>query len=99
MKTSKQNTQLQFDKNPIKIWAGDFPGGPVDKSPPSIAGNMGLVPGQGTMIPHAVGQLLSPQARTTEPMSSGAHMPCLEGNLHAAMKIPPAATKTPRSPK
>ena len=75
MKTSKQNTQLQFDKNPIKIWAGDFPGGPMDKSPPSIAGNMGLVPGQGTMIPHAVGQLLSPQARTTEPTCSGAHLP------------------------
>lgn len=29
----------------LKIW-GDFPGGPV-KTPPSNAGSIGLVPGQG----------------------------------------------------
>ena len=35
----------------------DFPGGPVVKNPPYNAGDMGLIPGQGTKIPYAVGQL------------------------------------------
>ena len=43
----------------------DFPGGPVVKNPPSNAGDVGLIPGQGTKIPHAMGQL-SPHATTTE---------------------------------
>jgi len=43
----------------------DFPGGPVVKSPPCNAGDMSLIPGQGTKIPHAAGQL-SPGAATTE---------------------------------
>ena len=33
----------------------DSPGGPVVKNPPSNAGDMGSIPGQGTEIPHAVG--------------------------------------------
>ena len=45
---------------------GDFPSGPVAKNPPSIAGDAGLIPGWGTKIPHAAGQL-SPCATTTEP--------------------------------
>ena len=45
---------------------GDFPGGPVVKNLPSSAGDTGLIPGQGTNIPHAVGQL-SPHVTTTEP--------------------------------
>ena len=44
----------------------DFPGGPVIKSLPSNAGNTGLIPGQGTNILHATGQL-SPHTITTEP--------------------------------
>ena len=44
---------------------GDFPGGPAVKNPPYNAGDMGLIPSQGTKIPHAAGQL-SPQATTTE---------------------------------
>ena len=44
----------------------DFPGGPVVKNPPSNAGDVGLIPGQGTKIPHATGQL-SPRTTTTEP--------------------------------
>ena len=70
----------------------DFPGGPVVKNPPSNAGDTGSIPGQGTKIPHAVGQL-SPCATTTElmrlneracvlqitePMRPGAHAPQLE---------------------
>ena len=35
----------------------DFPGGPVVKNLFSNAGDTGLIPGQGTKIPHAVGQL------------------------------------------
>ena len=31
---------------------GDFPGGTVDKNPPANAGGPGLIPGQGTKIPH-----------------------------------------------
>ena len=35
----------------------DFPSNPVVKSPPSNAGVTGSIPGRGTKIPHAVGQL------------------------------------------
>ena len=44
---------------------GDLPGGPVVKNPPYNAGHAGSMSGQGTKIPHAVGQL-SPRATTTE---------------------------------
>ena len=40
------------------------------KNPPSNAGDAGSIPGLGTKIPHAVGQL-SPCATTAEPMHSG----------------------------
>ena len=43
----------------------DFPGGPVVKNPPSNAGDAGSIPGRGTKIPRATGQL-SPSATTTE---------------------------------
>ena len=35
----------------------DFPGGPVVKNLPANSGNMGLISGPGTKIPHAMGQL------------------------------------------
>ena len=44
---------------------GDCPGGPVVKNLPSNAGYMGSIPGQGTKIPHAAGQL-NLRAATTE---------------------------------
>ena len=44
----------------------DFPGGPVVKNPPYAAGDTVSIPGQGTKIPHAAGQL-SLRATTTEP--------------------------------
>ena len=47
------------------IYGWDFPGGPVVKNPPSNAGDVGSIPGQGTKISHATGQL-SPHATTTE---------------------------------
>ena len=43
----------------------DFPGGPVVKNLPSNAGHSGLILGQQTKIPHALGQL-SLSATTTE---------------------------------
>ena len=41
----------------IKSLSRDFPGGPVVKNPCSNAGDEGSIPGQGTKIPHASGQL------------------------------------------
>ena len=35
----------------------DFPGGPMVKNPPSNAGDVGSIPGQGSKSPHAEGQL------------------------------------------
>ena len=45
---------------------GNFPGGLVVKNLPSYAGDAGWIPGQGTKIPHAMGQL-SLHAITKEP--------------------------------
>ena len=49
-------TQLVLGK--ARIWLKtedvcDFPGGPVDKTSPSNAGGVGLIPGQGAKLPHA----------------------------------------------
>ena len=71
---------------------------------PSNAGDVGLIPGQGTKIPHAAGQL-SPRATTTEPARlnerahvlqateltrSGPHVPQLEReNPHATSREKP----------
>ena len=41
------------------------PGGSVIKNQPSRAGDMGSIPGPGTKIPHAMGQL-NPRATTRE---------------------------------
>ena len=49
----------------IKNRTRDFPGGPMVKNPPSNAGDAGSIPGQGTKIPHAMGQL-NPHAATRE---------------------------------
>ena len=45
----------------IKRTFWDFPGGPVVENPPSNAGDVDSIPGRGTKIPHAAGQL-SPHA-------------------------------------
>ena len=80
----------------------DFPGGPVVKNPPTNAGNAGSIPGRGTKIPHAAGQL-SPRAtatefarlkergcmlQTTELTHPGAHKPQLERSPSTATKDP-----------
>ena len=43
----------------------DYPSGPMIKNPPCNAGDVGSIPGLGTKMPHAMGQL-SPCAVTTE---------------------------------
>ena len=80
----------------------DFPHGPVVKNPLSDTGDVGSIPGWGTKIPHAMGQI-SPRAtttepvglneralapQTTEPMHSGACAPQLERSPRAATKEP-----------
>ena len=55
---------------------GDFPAGPVVKNVPYNPGDMGSTPGQGTKIPHVLGQLSS-YATATEPVCSGTCMPQL----------------------
>ena len=52
----------------------DLPGGPVVKDPPFNAGDAGSVPGQGTKITHAMGQL-SPCTTTTEAQAPRASTP------------------------
>ena len=58
-------SQKEGDCSRIKRLTRDFPGGPVVKNPPSNAGDTSLIPGRGTRIPHATGQL-SPHATTRE---------------------------------
>ena len=59
---------MQSDyKNQVK----DFPSGSVVKNLPSNAGDKGLIPGRGTKIPHALGQLTL-CAETNDPMCSRA---------------------------
>ena len=48
-----------------KNWTQDFPGGPVVTNPPSNAGDVGSIPGQGTKIPRAMGWL---SLRALEPV-------------------------------
>ena len=48
-----------YKTSPWRLGAGDFPGGPVVKNPPCNAKNVGLIPGQGTKILHAMEQLSS----------------------------------------
>ena len=72
---------------------GDFPGGPVVENPSCNAGDAGLIPGRGTKIPHATGQL-SLRATTTEPAHSRACTPQLERSPRTTTKILRAATET-----
>ena len=57
--------------------SGDFPGGSAVKNPSCNARDASSVPGQGTKIPHATGQL-RPHAPSREPMCPGARVPQLE---------------------
>ena len=65
------------------MWDRDFPGGPVVKNPPSNAGDLGSIPGRGTKILHAVGQL-SPRTTTIE-------LACLNGRAACCKLQSPCA--------
>ena len=66
----------------------DFPGGPVVKNLSCYAGDFSLIPGRGTKIPHAAGQL-SPCDTTREP-------DCCNYRAHALWS-PCTATKSPHT--
>ena len=91
----------------------DFPGGPVVKNPPYNARDADSIPGQGTKIPHAAGQL-RPRAATAELVGLNDHVlqttePKCPGpashnwrreNLHATTREKPAHHKErSRSPQ
>ena len=59
---------------------GNLPGGLVVKNPPSNAGDMGLIPGQGTKIPHAMWQL-NPYTTTRENPTHCNVWDCSEGPM------------------
>ena len=50
-------TSLIIREMQIKTTMRDFLCGPVVKDPPANAGDMGSIPGQGTKLPHTIGQL------------------------------------------
>ena len=59
---------------------GGSPSGPVVKNLSSNAGDVGSIPGRGTKIPHAMGQL-NRYATTTEPMSCSERPQVPQSNL------------------
>ena len=64
--TSKKSLLMYFQNGKCR----DFPGGPVVKTPPCNA----VIPGQGTKIPHVLGQL-SLSATTIEPRHHNKKIP------------------------
>ena len=70
----------------LTLTTRDFPGGPLVKNPPSNAEDEGLIPSQGTNIPHIVEQL-SLCLQLLKPTRSAAYRPQLE-SLCATMKDP-----------
>ena len=92
-KSTKDGRNMQKYKKNRSRWDkekrdlnGDLPGGPVLKNPSYNAGDAGSIPGGGTKIPHAVGQL-NPRATTREkPMHRN-------GESHILQLRPEAANK------
>ena len=78
------------DTSTKKIYR-DFPGGPVVKNPPYNAGGGGSIPGRGTRIPHAEGQL-SRRVTTREPV-------CHNYWARALQLLSPRAATRERSPR
>ena len=65
--TENKHTIEGKNQQSQKLVLWDFPGGPMVKNPPSNAVDVGSIPGQGTKIPQATGQLslcaLEPERR------------------------------------
>ena len=78
VQTPKKSLLMYFQNGKC----GDFPGGPVVKNLPCNAGDAGLIPGQGTKIPHALRQL-SLSVTSIEPKHHTKKLP------HDPTKIPP----------
>ena len=87
---------LEIPEGLKKYIPWDFPGDPVVKNPPSNAGDAGSIPGQGTKIPHATGQL-SPHATTTElsHLNERAHMPQTTEPMHPGARAPQLEREKP----
>ena len=68
----------------------DFPGGPVVENPPSNAGDINSIPGQGTYVPYAT-EHLNPCAATTEHAHWSSHTTTRE--KQAPAKIPGVTSK------
>ena len=71
----QQNTLQDGRQNSKHRSDGTFPGCLVVKNPPSKAEDMGSIPGLGTKIPHAMGQL-STRATTREPSTAVTESRC-----------------------
>ena len=74
----------------FKSSSGNFPSGPVVKNSPCDAGDSCSIPGRGTKMLHAVGQL-SPSATKLQSLCTSVK------DLYDTAKIPHATTKTQRS--
>ena len=82
--TVTQESRFTYDKTKNKAeqqncTAGNFPGGPVVKNPPSNAGDAGSISSRGTKIPHATRQL-SPCAITEETLQAITKTQCSQNN-------------------
>ena len=80
----------------FKLLSRDFLGGPAVKNPPYNARDMGLIPGQGTKIPQAAGQL-SPHATTTE-LARLNQRACVLQTTESTRSNPHATTTEPMRP-
>ena len=63
------------------------------KNPPCNAGESGSIPGWGTKIPHAEGQL-SQTATTTEAAHHNSESVCRNERSHTTQRDPSVATET-----
>ena len=82
----KSQAFLGQTSNSFRNMVRDFPCGPVVKNLPCSVGDVSLIPGQGTKIPHDAEQLIScATTRESAPQRKTSRDPT---------KIPPAATKT-----
>ena len=93
MKVVTNGERLVCRKLSIEVTLGDFPGGPVVKNPPSNAEDVGSIPGQGTKIPHATGQLnLHGATKPVRPSrASTTELTCLSERAHVLQTTEPRA--------
>ena len=76
----------------------DSPGGPVVENLPSNARNVGSIPGRGTKIPHAVGQLsLRPTTTELACLNERAHMPQMTEPMRPGARTPQPERENPHA--